>query len=161
MKRQFAEDTKVPCVKSRMEVEQLLWGWMAEHVQWTVAVDQVVLRFGWVDESGRSLSARFLLRRMTIDEARADLRARGARDQGRQATEARRHQKMRQLHRLLLADVKTRLNMLEVGQYASSMEAFVGNIELKGGRTVLESLEADGGPLLLSDNNAHKRTTKA
>lgn len=155
--RKYAEDTKVPVVKTRGEIQKLLYDWGAEGVQWTDHwggdPPKVQLRFIWPHE-GVKLSARFDL---VLDVE--DLEDRSRTTYGELSDsrlEKNRKQWERTSHRLLFIWLKAALNAVDAGLIEAT-QVFMPFLEDASGRTLGEIVGAN--ILQLPGINAQKLLT--
>ena len=137
--RIYAEDTKVPVLRSREEIAGLLRAWRCDAIQWSddYAEGTMQLRFRWAHE-GVSYTARMGIKVPTAAEVRRTMakdRA-GKPPTDRQVVDA--HcQAERAAHRLLALKLKADLNCVRAGLF-SVIDVLLPHIERADGQTVAE-----------------------
>ncbi len=130
----YAHDTTVPVARSRQEIDHLLRQWGCDGIQWTDDFRALAsrLRFRWTFE-GVTYAARLDVRMPPDEVLIREFRRRPTKLQ----LDARREQRLRSLHRVLLLTIKAQLNAVEAG-LVTAVETFLPFLEDGEGRTIAE-----------------------
>lgn len=161
MIKRFAEDTKVPIARSRMEIDALLRAWGCDGLQWTDEWKdgRATLRFMWTKprtttgDPPMSYAARFRIDLPTDAELLARATPRGEARPRKAVYEALVKRRGMQEHRLLLLWLKAAFNAIEAGLIVAE-QLFLPWLEARDGQTIGEYLTPRLSRLLTSDGVA-------